>query len=112
MKVLILVIRGVKASEFFKLRTEIIEASKRVTMKAKGSLIFTNLFSLTDKIKKYPPEKEIAIDFADVHYIDHTSMAALADIEHALAAESRKLIFENIAHLKPYSAHPAAARQG
>ena len=112
MKVLILVIRGVKASEFFKLRTEIVENGNRVTMKARGSLIFTNLFSLTDKIKKYPPEKEIAIDFTEVHYIDHTSMAALADIEHALAAEGRKLLFENIAHLKPYSAHPAAARQG
>jgi MFS superfamily sulfate permease-like transporter len=112
MKILILVIRGVKGSEFFKLRTEIVESGSRVTLKARGSLIFTNLFSLTDKIKKYPPEKEIAIDFREVHYIDHTSMAALADIEHALAAENRKIVFESIQHLKPYSAHPAAARQG
>ncbi len=112
MKVLILVIRGVKAKEFFKLRTEVKEETDRVTMKASGSLIFTNLFSLTDKIEKYPPEKQIAIDFTDVHYIDHTSMAALADIEHSLAAEGRRLAFDNIEHLKPYSDHPAAARQG
>jgi len=112
MKILILVIRGVKASEFFRLPCAVTDDAKQVVLKPSGSLIFTNLFSLTNRIGKFPAEKQVVIDFSGVHYIDHTSMAALADIGHGHAAEGRRVAFENLDHLKPYSAHPAAARQG
>lgn len=111
MKVLILAVRGVKPTEFFKLGTEQTESGNTIHLRPKGSIIFTNLISLTDRLNRIPNEKAVTIDFADVHYIDHTSMAALRDFKHAQASAGRNLELKNIDLLQPYTNHPASARK-
>lgn len=110
-KLLILALRGVKPSEFFKLKSEVTEQGNVVLIKPHGSLIFTNLISLTDKVQKAAAGKSITVDFADVHYIDHTSMAALVDLKFAQAAAGNNLEMKNIDLLKPYTSLPTSARR-
>lgn len=110
-KILILLIRGVKAGELFKLQIQITEHENAVTIKPQGSIIFTNLFSLTDKIQALGKDKAVEVDFASALYIDHTSMASLNDLQHAQDAAGLKLVMKNIDMLRPYSAHPVAARR-
>lgn len=111
-KMLVLLVRGVKLKEFFRLSSRIEEKGDSVYVRPGGSIIFTNLFSLTEKLQKLTPDKQVTIDFSDVHYIDHTSMAAIGDLKHAFTSESRKLELKNIDMLKPYTSHPASARRG
>jgi len=112
MKLFILVIRGVKWSEFFRLSTQVEQYANQVNIKPSGSIIFTNFLSLVSGLKGISTEKAIAIQFSDVHYVDHTAMAALIDLQHEFSAAGRSLVFSDMAHLKAYSANPAAARQG
>lgn len=110
-KMLILILRGVKITEFFKLRSSVEEKGNNVLVKPTGSIIFTNLIALTDKVRNLASNKMVTIDFNDVHYIDHTSMAAIVDLSHEERAAGRSLELKNIDTLKPYSDHPAAARR-
>jgi len=110
-KILILIIRGVKPSHFFKMTFEVADNAKRIIMKPKGSVVFTNLFSLTDRIDVVAKEKSVAIDFSAVKYVDHTSMAALADLKHNQQAAGRSVEFLNFDSLDPVSQHPIAARR-
>lgn len=110
-KMLVLLLRGVKPTEFFRLKSDITEQGNAVYMRPHGSIIFTNLFSLTEKLQKYGPEKAVTIDFGAVRYVDHTSMAAIVDLQHAQTSEGRKLEIKNLDLLKPYTAHPASARK-
>lgn len=110
-KLFILVLRGVKASELFKLKLEIIEDDRSVQIRPLGSVIFTNLISLKDKVHAYGDNKTVILDFTEVNYIDHTSMAALVDLKHRKSAEGKALEMQNIDLLKPYSSHPLAARK-
>lgn len=110
-KMLVLLVRGVKPGEFFKLAADVTEQGNAVHIRPRGSIIFTNLLSLTDKLQKYAAEKAVTMDFSGVHYIDHTSMAALADLKHAQTSAGKTLELRNIDLLKPYSAHPASARR-
>jgi anti-anti-sigma regulatory factor len=63
-------------------------------------------------VKEFSLKKKVIIDFAGVHYVDHTSMAALVDLKHDQAASGTGIEMRNIDILKPYSSHPAAARGG
>jgi len=110
-KLVWLAVRGVKPGEFFRLASEVVEQGNTVRIRPQGSLIFTNLLSLTDKLKKYGKDKTVCIDFSAVRYIDHTSMAALADLQHAQESEGRQLEMMNLDMLRPYTAHPASARR-
>jgi MFS superfamily sulfate permease-like transporter len=110
-KILILLFRGVKPGEIFKLKSEVGEQGDSVTLKPRGSIIFTNLIALTDKVKLIGKGKKLVVDFNDVHYIDHTSMAALVDLKHDQTAEGNSIEMKNIDMLKPYSSHPTAARR-
>lgn len=112
MKMFILIIRGVKFSEFFKLTTEVRREGSSVLIEPRGSIIFANFLSLVNGLKNISADKEIRIDFSRVHYVDHTAMAALVDIQHEFSAANRRLEFLRMEHLKAYSADPAAARQG
>ena len=110
-KLLILVLRGVKLREVFRLRASVQESGTEINVKPEGSIIFTNLFSLTDRLAAFDKSKHLTIDFAGVRYIDHTSMAALVTLRQEAEAEGRALNMLNIDLLKPYSSHPAAARR-
>lgn len=110
-KLLILVLRGVKLREVFSLRATVQDSGSEIYVKPEGSIIFTNLFSLTDRISAFEKSKHLTIDFASVHYVDHTSMAALVTLRQEAEAEGRALTMLNIDLLKPYSSHPAAARR-
>jgi MFS superfamily sulfate permease-like transporter len=110
-KLLILVLRGVKPSEVFRLRVEISDAPDQVLLRPVGAIIFTNLLSLKDRISALDRSRHLTIDFAGVNYIDHTSMAALVTLRQEAEAEGRSLKMLNIDLLKPYSSHPAAARK-
>ncbi len=111
MKLFVLIIRGVKFKEIFRLQFEIQESAHQVLLIPRGSLIFTNLLSLTDRVREFTRTKAVAIDFAAVEYIDHTSMAALVDLVHGKQAAGKQLEMRNIDMLRPYSSHPAAARR-
>lgn len=110
-KLLILVVRGVKLREVFRLCASIDESAEQVSVRPVGSIIFTNLFSLTDRLAALPKDKQIILDFSGVHYIDHTSMAALVTLKQKADAEGRIWTMKNIDLLRPYSSHPAAARR-
>ncbi|GAB4431683.1 MAG: SulP family inorganic anion transporter [Turneriella sp.] len=110
-KVLILVLRGVKLREVFRLRATVQDSGPEIYVKPEGSIIFTNLFSLTDRLASLPKDKQITLDFSAVHYIDHTSMAALVTLKQEADAEGRTWTMNNIDLLKPYSSHPASARR-
>lgn len=110
-KLLILVLRGVKLREVFRLRATIDESGQQIAVRPEGSIIFTNLFSLTDRLASLAKDKQITLDFSAVHYIDHTSMAALVTLKQEADAEGRTWTMKNIDLLKPYSSHPAAARR-
>lgn len=111
MKLFVLIIRGVKFKEIFRLQFDVKESENQALLVPRGSLIFTNLLSLTDSVRAFTKTKAVVIDFAAVEYIDHTSMAALVDLVHGKQAAGKALEMRNIDLLKPYSSHPAAARR-
>lgn len=111
MKLFILVIRGVRFREVFKLKAYVQETGNEVIVKPEGSIIFTNLFYLTDQLSALEKSKHVTIDFSQVSYIDHTSMAALATLKQEAESQGRQWQMLNIDLLKPYSSHPAAARR-
>lgn len=110
-KLLILGLRGVRLREVFRLQATIEESGQQVSVRPEGSIIFTNLFSLTDRLSLLGNDKHITLDFSSVHYIDHTSMAALVGLKQEAEAAGRSWTMKNIDLLKPYSSHPAAARR-
>lgn len=109
MKIITLVVRGVNPLNFFKLKTEISEGPQGSVYQPTGPIIFTNVISLTGKIEQLPAGKTALVDFSRVSYVDHTSMALLADLRRLRGEEVVR--FENLDKLHASARDPLSARK-
>lgn len=109
-KVFYLIIRGTKLSEIFLLKLNKSEKNEH-ELSIQGSLVFTNLIKLTDRIKTLSEKNNhVVINVKDATYIDHTSLSTLYDLQEEISRENKTLTFKGVESLKPISKHPRAAR--
>jgi len=97
----------VSIGNFFKVRFITAINGESVIIKLKDSVVFTNYMGLKKEITKYA-DKNIALDFAEVTYIDHSVKNHLVGLKRDF--ETKGLSFErvNTDALKPINEHHLA----
>ena len=112
-KLLIIMVRGVRPSHLFNLPVLKEVEGETIVLKPVGSIIFMNLFRIVDKIQEQvaAEKKDISVRLQSLHYIDHTSMAALLELQKELKEQGVRLELQDVEKLKGMAEHPEAARQ-
>jgi MFS superfamily sulfate permease-like transporter len=72
LNVLLHLVKGVKASDFFLPKFEVIEELEQVTIRANSPVIFTNYLAFKKLINAVPHEKELVIDLRRASVVDFT----------------------------------------
>ncbi len=80
------------------------------TLKASGSLTFTNYLAFKAKLSMIPIEKSVKIDMSDVIFIDHSVYAGMTRFKQDYNHAGGNMSFVGLELLKPVSHHHQAAR--
>jgi len=107
LNMVVLLLKKVSIGNFFKVRFITAINGESVIIKLKDSVVFTNYMGLKKEITKYA-DKNIALDFAEVTYIDHSVKNHLVGLKRDF--ETKGLSFErvNTDALKPINEHHLA----
>ncbi len=98
LKVVIELVQGVKVGEMFGLKTEISDNEDGMVIKFTGVASFINYLKFKALIDKQPKNKRILLDFSEAHFIDHTFLNNIHNIQNKFTKEGGELIktgFEN-----------------
>jgi MFS superfamily sulfate permease-like transporter len=111
LNMVILILKNVSIGNLFKVRFITTVSGDAVVIKLKDSVVFTNYLGLKKEIVKYA-DKHIALDFAEVTFIDHSVKHHLIGLKRDF--ETKDLSFErlNTDKLVPLNEHYLAEERG
>lgn len=109
-KVVLHLIRGVKPNELFSIKSQIIENQTAITIAINGSSVFTNYFSLQNKILSALEKTDLVIlDFSKATLIDHTTLSCLESLKGDIGTKKIEIVGLN--KLSRLSSHPASTHR-
>jgi MFS superfamily sulfate permease-like transporter len=110
-KIAIHLINGASLRSFVKPRISVERTdNSRVTIRVKGSAVFTSWISLKRRIEN-SDAREVVLDLSETRLVDHTVMEKLHELKGALQHRQTQLVIAGLDQHRPLSKHPHAARK-
>jgi len=105
-------ISGVPPAVLFAVDATVNETGKgEYEVVVKKAAIFSNFPSLKKKLLAIPAKSNIAVNFKDCVFVDHTAMERLHQFEMEYNAAGRHFHIIGLDQHRPNSTHPLAARK-
>lgn len=81
-KLILHTLRGVTIKDMFKLKYEL----KGTKINVNGAIVFSNFLSLQKIINGFSEKENVTIDLTNCHFVDHSSIESLHQLEHDFKA--------------------------
>lgn len=98
LKIIIELVQGVKVKEMFDLKAQTASGKDGLIIKFSGVASFINYLKFKSLIDAQPKNQKVLLDFSDAHFIDHTFLNNINNIQNKFTKEGGELIktgFEN-----------------
>jgi MFS superfamily sulfate permease-like transporter len=105
------ILNGVSLKNLFKSNYELAQKGDDVTVKIKGSAIFSNLLGFKRMFSTLKPGSKVVLDVTETHLIDHTFMEYIHHMEEEQIHAGGSVTAVGFERFKPSSNHPMAARK-
>ncbi|WP_447970236.1 SulP family inorganic anion transporter [Nitrospira sp. M1] len=103
---------GAPASSLFKPQISVQRNEKTgVTVKVKGSAIFSTWIALKKTLEQLTEEPRVTLDLSETYLVDHTTMGKLHEMEKNFKERDAALIVTGLEDHQPLSNHPEAGRK-
>ena len=103
---------GAPVSSLLRLRYNVLPLDERtMRVSVKDASIFTTWIPLRRQLHDLARHYDVEVDLSDTHFVDHTVMARLHEMQAELGSRNRKLKILGLDHHHPLSNHVAAARK-
>lgn len=100
-------VRGVPMGELFRSRVEVRDES---VVEAEGSLAFTNLLALKNKLEALPAGRDVQVDLSRTRLVDHSTMEFLEHFGHDYERSGGQFKISGLEQHNGLSGHPLSAR--
>ncbi|HEX7414700.1 MAG TPA: SulP family inorganic anion transporter [Bacteroidia bacterium] len=110
LEIIINLSHGASFGNLFKSRTEIITSGDKIHVKISGDALFSNFLGLKKKIYALAPGKQVLLDLADCHVIDHTTLHTLKDFKSQYENEGGHVSLTGFELHKSKGHHEASTR--
>jgi len=103
-------IKGVKPSEMFRAKLDIVDNGSDVQITAHSSLVFSNFISLQKKLKAIPAGRNVTLDVSEVTLIDHSTQENLHRFEEDYSMGGGHFRVTGLDNFKQLSQHKYSVR--
>jgi MFS superfamily sulfate permease-like transporter len=110
-KAVFLLLNGVSPKNLFKAQYEFFKNDADVTVKIKGSAVFSNLLGFKKLFKTFNPGSKISLDFTETHLLDHSFMEYIHHLEDEQLHAGGSVTAIGFDRFKATSNHPMATRK-
>lgn len=104
-------VHRVPLGNFFTARYNHVQAGGEELIRVEGAAIFSNLLGFKKLFGRLPRSARVTMDFSAALLVDHTFMEFLEHLREEFEHAGGRLAVSGIDALKPFSAHPLAARK-
>ncbi len=101
--------RGVPVSRLFTARTSVDQSGDNVLFKLNSAAGFHSFMNIRGKLDTIPEGKNVAIDFSEAGFIDHTVHERLHDFAREYTLRGGTVTMQGLENHRPYSSHRSAA---
>ncbi|MEO8473049.1 MAG: SulP family inorganic anion transporter [Chryseolinea sp.] len=105
------ILNGAPLRSLFKARYDFSENNTEYNINVKDAAIFSNLIGFKKMFHKLQPGRNVVMNFADAHIVDHTFMETLHHFEEEYTNGGGQVIVNGFEHFQFFSNHPLASRK-
>lgn len=109
-KLVLHLIRGNTPAQLLKCNMDVTVDEKEVICSVNGTVAFTNLLSLKQKLEAVPTGRDVTIDLGQTRMVDHSAMEYLEGFQHDYERSGGHVALVGLEGHRSQSAHPLAAR--
>ncbi|MEN8827582.1 MAG: SulP family inorganic anion transporter [Flavobacteriales bacterium] len=110
-KFIIHISNGVKISNLFRAKFEIIEQNEETHMKIEGAAVFSNLIGFKKQLSSNLRSEKLIIDFEQTHYIDHSFMSFIQKFKDEKTDKGMVIQLVGLEGHQKFSDHPLSTRK-
>lgn len=109
-KLVVHLIRGNSPGQLLKCKMDVKLDERAATLNVNGSVAFTNLLFLKQKLESMPTGLDVRIDLEHTRLVDHSAMEFLENFQHDYERSGGQVVLVGLEGHSCQSAHPLAAR--
>jgi len=112
LEMLIYVAHGAPVRSLFRPDIDVSVDAERATLRVRHAALFTNYLTIKRRLAQLPAGvTHVSVNFEDTHFVDHTVMEKLHELEREWARAARLLEIRGLEGHDVFSEHPLAARK-